>query len=116
MKDEIEAIFLDVGNTLRIVVEDKDFMTQARKDLRTLVGAPESEEDFFKKMDTNWKIYRKQSKETLLEASEKELWTKWLLPDYPADKIGPSGGKINPPLARSRWKARAKAGCYFNNH
>ena len=94
MKDEIEAIFLDVGNTLRIVVEDKDFMTQARKDLRTLVGATESEEDFFEKIDANWKIYRKQSKETLLEASEKELWTKWLLPGYPQDKIGPLAGKL----------------------
>jgi FMN phosphatase YigB (HAD superfamily) len=94
MKGEIEAIFLDVGNTLRIVVEDKDFMTQARKELRTLVGATESEDDFFEKIDTKWKIYRKQSKETLLEASEKELWTKWLLPDYPADKIGPLAGKM----------------------
>lgn len=94
MKGEIEAIFLDVGNTLRIVVEDKDFMTQARKELRTLVGATESEDDFFEKIDTKWKIYRKQSKETLLEASEKELWTKWLLPDYPADKIGSLAGKL----------------------
>jgi HAD superfamily hydrolase (TIGR01662 family) len=28
------------------------------------------------------------------EASEKELWTEWLLPDYPAEKIAPLSGKL----------------------
>jgi len=94
MDHPIEAIFLDIGNTLRIVIEDKEFMAQARKDLMALVGTRESEEAFFKILDTRWNIYRKQSKETLLEASEKELWTKWLLPDYPTEKIAPLSGRL----------------------
>lgn len=94
MKPNIEAIFLDVGNTLRIVIEDKEFMAQARKDLMALVGAQESEEAFFEMLNVRWKAYRKQSKETLLEASEKELWTLWLLPDYPTEKIAPLAGKL----------------------
>jgi HAD superfamily hydrolase (TIGR01662 family) len=94
MESDIEAIFLDVGNTLRIVVEDPEFMCQARKDLMTLVGTQKSEEDFFHEVDTRWKVYRKQSKESLIEASEKELWTKWLLPDYPEEKIAPLAGKL----------------------
>jgi FMN phosphatase YigB (HAD superfamily) len=94
MQPDIEAIFLDVGNTLRIVVPDPEFMAQARKDLIALVGAQEEEDAFFEKLDARWKVYRKQSKETLLEASEKELWTQWLLPDYPAEKIGPLAGKL----------------------
>jgi len=93
-QNDIQAIFLDVGNTLRIVVEDKEFMTQARKDLMSLVGTKQSEEAFFGELDTRWKAYRKQSKGTLLEASERELWTKWLLPDYPAEKIGPLAGRL----------------------
>jgi len=94
MNQNIEAIFLDVGNTLRIVVEDPGFMMQAKKDLMTMVGATESESEFFEGLETRWKAYRKQSKGTLIEASEKELWTKWLLPDYPAEKIGPLAGKL----------------------
>ena len=94
MNQNIEAIFLDVGNTLRIVVEDPEFMAQAKKDLMSLVGAKESESEFFEGLETRWKAYRKQSKGTLIEASEKELWTKWLLPDYPAEKIGPLAGKL----------------------
>ena len=89
MNPDIEAIFLDVGNTLRIVIEDPEFMAQAKKDLMTLVEAKESPEEFFATLEKNWKDYRKQSKESLVEASEKELWTKWLLPHYPSEKIVP---------------------------
>ena len=94
MNPEIEAIFLDVGNTLRIVVEDPEFMAQAKKDLMALLDAKETPEEFFAVLDKNWKAYRNQSKATLVEASEKELWSKWLLPHYPADKIGPLAGKL----------------------
>ena len=94
MNPDIEAIFLDVGNTLRIVVEDPEFMAQARKDLMSLVGAGGMEAEFFDSLDARWKIYRKQSKESLLEACEKDLWTKWLLPDYSAERIGPLAGRL----------------------
>lgn len=94
MDHQIEAIFLDVGNTLRIVLPEPEFMAQAQIDLMRLVGTHDSEIDFFEKLDVRWKIYRKQSKETLLEASEKELWTQWLLPDYPFEQIAPLAGKL----------------------
>lgn len=94
MRDHIKAIFLDVGNTLRIVIEDRAFMLQAKKDLMTVVGTKDSEEKFFECLETRWKAYRQQSKATLVEAPEKELWTKWLLPDYPTEKIGPLAGKL----------------------
>jgi len=94
MNKNIEAIFLDVGNTLRIVVEDESFQAEARQQLMTLVGAQDTEEAFFEKLDVRWKGYRKQSFENMIEASERELWTQFLLPDFPTDKIGPLAGKL----------------------
>ncbi len=94
MKPDIEAIFLDVGNTLRIVVQDEEFQRQAKEELMALVGANESPEVFFEDLTNRWKTYRKHSKGKLLEASEKELWTQWLLPQYPVDKIAPVAGKL----------------------
>jgi putative hydrolase of the HAD superfamily len=94
MKQEIKAIFLDVGNTLRIVIEDEPFAAQARQQLVALVGAKETPEAFIEKILVNWKTYRKWSFENLTEASEKELWTRFLLPDYPRDVIGPLAGKL----------------------
>lgn len=94
MQPDIEAIFLDVGNTLRVVIPDPEFSAQAKKDLMALVGARQGEDVFFETLEARWKVYRKQSKETLLEASEKELWTQWLLPDYPANVIAPVAGRL----------------------
>ena len=94
MNSEIEAIFLDVGNTLRIVIEDPVFQKQAEKDLMALVGATETPEGFFDKLNTRWKKYRNHSKVSLVEASEKELWSVHLLPDYPTEKIAPLAGRL----------------------
>lgn len=94
MSKDIEAIFLDVGNTLRIVIEDEPFQEQAKKDLMRLVGSTEEPELFFNDIEKRWKEYRSISKKSLLEASEFELWTKWLLPAYPVEKIGPLTGKL----------------------
>lgn len=94
MTPDIKAIFLDVGNTLRIVVEDENFQRAAKQEMLTLVGAQESSEEFFNKVESRWNAYRKESKVSLKEASEKDLWTKWLLPDYPFEKIAPLKGKL----------------------
>jgi putative hydrolase of the HAD superfamily len=94
MNHDIEAVFLDVGNTLRIVVQDEAFQAQARQQLVTLVGAHESPETLFERLDARWKIYRKWSFENLTEASEKELWTRFMLPDFPAERIAPLSGKL----------------------
>jgi putative hydrolase of the HAD superfamily len=94
MNTDIKAIFLDVGNTLRIVVEDESFQAEARHNLMNLVGTVEPESLFFQKLDQRWKAYRKWSFECLTEASEYELWTRFMLPDYPSEKIGAQSGRL----------------------
>lgn len=94
MTADIQAIFLDVGNTLRIVVEDEEFQKEARLEMMSLVGAKNSQEEFFEILEGRWNAYRKESKVSLREASENELWTKWLLPDYPVERIAPVTGKL----------------------
>jgi len=87
MSQEIKAIFLDVGNTLRVLLKDEPHRAEARKQIATMVGTKESPEVFCERLDTRYQSYRKWAFETLIEAAEAELWTRWLLPDYPTDKI-----------------------------
>lgn len=94
MKHDIEAIFLDVGNTLRIVLEEPEYQQKAMQELMRLVEAKDPQDEFFAKVEERWKKHRKNCKETLIEASEYDLWTKHLLPDYPADLIGPQHGRL----------------------
>jgi len=91
---EIEAIFIDVGNTLRVVVEDEPYQAQARQRLATLVGAHESPEAFCQRLDERYRVYRKWAFDTLREAPERELWTRWMLPDWPAERIGRMAGEL----------------------
>jgi FMN phosphatase YigB (HAD superfamily) len=92
--NSIQAIFMDVGNTLRIVIEDEDFSQEAKRDLLILLGEQESEKDFYEGVDTRWRAYRKQAKETFVEVGEKELWTKWLLPHYSAERVSSLSGEL----------------------
>jgi putative hydrolase of the HAD superfamily len=92
--NHIEAIFLDVGNTLRIVVEEKDFIIKSKQELVELTGAQQSPDDFHHMLEERYKVLRKRAKEKLIEASEKEMWTKWMLPDFPEEKIAPLSAKL----------------------
>jgi len=94
MDQEIKAIFLDVGNTLRIVIEDPEYTLEAKKELMSLIGATEPMEPFFEKLYSRWNTYRKYSKTELLEASELELWTQWMLPDFPVEIVAPHAGRL----------------------
>jgi HAD superfamily hydrolase (TIGR01662 family) len=94
MNKDIEAIFLDHGNTLRVVVQDEMFASQARQGILTLVESTDSEDAFFAKLDERWKKYRKWSIECMVEVSERELWTNHLLPEYPIEKIAPLAGRL----------------------
>jgi putative hydrolase of the HAD superfamily len=94
MSQNIEAIFLDLGNTLRILIKDEAHMAQARRKIVELVGTDESPETFCKKLDERYKVYRKWAFENLAEASESEMWTRWLTPEFPTEKIAPLGGEL----------------------
>ena len=94
MKPGIEVIFIDVGHTLRVVVEDPPYQAEARSRIAALVGAKQAPDAFCEELDKRYKVYRKWAFETLRESSEKELWTRWMLPDYPAERIGPLAGEL----------------------
>ncbi len=94
MQKDIEAIFLDVGNTLRIVIKDPPFMADARQQLVELTGSKMSADAFVKLLEERYQVLRKRAKEKLIEASEKEMWTQWMLPDFPVEKIAPLSGKL----------------------
>jgi HAD superfamily hydrolase (TIGR01662 family) len=94
MTQNIEAIFLDLGNTLRILVKDQEHMCRARQKIVELVGTDEDPVTFVAKLDERYKIYRKWAFENLREAPESEMWTRWLAPEFPSEKIAPLGGEL----------------------
>jgi putative hydrolase of the HAD superfamily len=94
MPKNIEAIFLDLGNTMRILIKDEEHMALARRKIVDLVGTNEDPRTFCARLDERYKVYRKWAFENLQEAPESELWTRWLTPEFPAEKITPLAGEL----------------------
>jgi putative hydrolase of the HAD superfamily len=94
MMQNIEAIFIDLGNTLRILVKDPEHMARARQRMVELVGTDEDPVAFVARLDERYKVYRKWAFENLREAPESEMWTRWLTPDFPAERIAPLGPEL----------------------
>ncbi|HOG01185.1 MAG: Pyrophosphatase PpaX [Firmicutes bacterium ADurb.Bin248] len=90
----IDTIFFDIGNTLRVVVRDREFSEAAEAELMRLAGTSEEHDVFFAKLKANWDRYRKAAKGGALEASEMELWSQHLLPDYPTEHICAVAGRL----------------------
>jgi len=82
-----DAIFLDVGNTLRILLKEEPHRAAARIEIAKLVETKVDPDTFVAEIDRRYKVYRKWAFENMVEASEKELWTRWLLPDFPKETI-----------------------------
>jgi putative hydrolase of the HAD superfamily len=94
MTRDIEAIFVDLGNTLRILLKDEEHQARARREIVRLVGTEEDPVSFLEKLNERYKVYRKWAFENLAEAPESELWTRWLVPEFPAERISPLGGEL----------------------
>jgi putative hydrolase of the HAD superfamily len=94
MDHNIEAIFIDLGNTLRILLKDQAHMARARQEIVRLVGTDEDPVAFCVKLDARYKEYRKWAFEHLTEAPESEMWTRWLAPEFPAERIAPLGVEL----------------------
>ncbi len=90
----ITTIFLDLGNTLRILLKDQDHMARARQRIVALVGTDEDPVAFCARLDERYKVYRKWAFANLTEASEAEMWTRWLVPEFPAGKIAPVAAEL----------------------
>ena len=94
MTAQIEAIFIDLGNTLRVLIKDEAHMARARQEIVRLLGADSDPVAFCDALNLRYKEYRKWAFENLAEAPEAELWTRWLVPEFPAGKVAPLGAEL----------------------
>ncbi len=87
MIPDIEAVFLDLGDTLRMLVKDEAHMRQAREAIVHLLGCEEDPDAFYEKLEARYKQYRDWAFDTLQEAPEAELWTRWMAPEFPRQRV-----------------------------
>lgn len=90
MITDIEAILFDVGGTLRDSAPAPDAAKQdACARIQRRVGAEGTAEEFANLLTARFDAYIRWARATAQELVETDLWTQWLLPNLPADGIGP---------------------------
>jgi HAD superfamily hydrolase (TIGR01549 family) len=96
MTHQIEAILFDMGGTLRTSAkrtrDEKDQIIQRMMDL---VDAQGLVDDFTHLIFKRAKAYKHWAEQTHIELNESDLWTKWMLPDFPAGQISGMAIQLN---------------------
>jgi len=87
MKREFEAVFFDLGGTLRIMHKDMEYSNAAKRKVAELLGIDSDPYEFCKFLDYRYLGYHRWALDTMREAPEEEQWTRWLAPDFPKDEI-----------------------------
>lgn len=95
MTHPIFAICFDVGGTLRTSYKNPTARRAALTQLHDALDFEGSLEALEELLKTRDKAYRHWCIQTQYELSEEDLWTKYLLPDYPADFVRQNAMQFN---------------------
>jgi putative hydrolase of the HAD superfamily len=101
---DITAIFFDMNSTLRIREPHEPTQCAAHARFLELLGKKDATDVFWGELTQRYKTYNRWAQENLLQLSEKDIWTRWILPDFPSEKIEPVAAELT--LAWSECKGR----------
>lgn len=100
----IEAILFDVNGTLRTREPHEPTQRAAIQRMLDLLGKKDASDAYWEELTRHFKAYGHWAQENLLQLSEKEIWTRWILPDVPRQQIEPVAAELT--LAWSERKGR----------
>ncbi len=84
----IRAILFDLGGTLRQTTKRDDPERRERVNrIRQQLGAETPLPEFAETLAERYRAYRKWAERTMTELSEEQLWTRWLAPDFPPERV-----------------------------
>ncbi len=84
----IDTIFIDLGDTFRVIREDRAYSYAAKKRIRDLLGVDAEPEAFYHEViEPRYDRYREWALTYYCEAPVKVLWTRWLAYDLPRKRV-----------------------------
>ena len=102
--DEIEAIFFDMNGTLRMREPHEPTQRAAFSRILALLGKKDASNAYWEELTRRQKAYSQWAQENLVQLSEEEIWTCWILPEEPRERIEPVAAELM--LAWSERKGR----------
>lgn len=84
----INTIFVDLGDTFRVIRHDDAYSHAAKKRICELLGVDADPEEFYRDViETRYNKYREWALTFYCEAPVKTLWTRWLAYDLPRERV-----------------------------
>ena len=102
--DHIEAILFDMNGTLRMRQAHEPTQQAATARICKLLEKPNLSESDWERMTGRLEAYRRWAQNSLRQLSEEEIWTDWILPDEPRERVAPVAAELM--LAWSKRKGR----------
>jgi putative hydrolase of the HAD superfamily len=90
----IDTILFDMNGTLRMRVPDKAFQDQSVKLLLELLETPDAPASLPDELTRRYKSYTQWANENGVSLSEAEIWTQWITPEMPPERIEPRAAEL----------------------
>ena len=88
MDRQIDTIFVDLGDTFRVIRKDEAYQYEAKKRIADLLGVETDPVAFYRDViEPRYDKYREWALHFYCEAPVKELWTRWLAYDFPRERV-----------------------------
>jgi HAD superfamily hydrolase (TIGR01509 family) len=90
----IEAILFDMNGTLRIRETHEPTQRAATRRVIELLGKKDAADVSWEELTRRQVAYSRWAQENLLQLFESEIWTRWILPEYPREQIEPVAAEL----------------------
>lgn len=88
MEKNIDTIFIDLGDTFRVIRKDRAYEREARGVITRCLGVDEDPDEFYERViEPRYNKYRDWALTYYCEAPVEVLWTRWLAYDFPQDVV-----------------------------
>lgn len=88
MNKNIDTIFVDLGDTFRVIRKDPEYEYAAKKRICELLGVETDPLEFYREViEPRYDKYREWALRFYCEAPVKTLWTRWLAWDFPRERV-----------------------------
>ena len=103
MDQKINTIFVDLGDTLRVIRKDPAYQREAMKVIADCLGTRMDPEEFYHQViEPRYDKYRQWALTYYCEAPEKVLWTRWLAYDFPKERVEAAAAEMTYAYRRTK--------------
>jgi putative hydrolase of the HAD superfamily len=90
----IDAILFDMNGTLRRREPHAPTQSAATRRILGLLRKDNIPDSYWDELTRRREKYNQWAQENLTQLAEEEIWTRWILPEYPTEQIGPAAAEL----------------------